>query len=98
MVGEDRRPGLVAVGWSSGPGTNTSSGTYTPPVPIALTWIGGGDNEASNPADWIAPTLPASGDELLFPASGGTMNVTGNVLAGTVVELFDNGGPIRRPR
>ena len=50
-------------------------------------WIGGGDNEASNPNDWLSG-LPAAGqDAMVFgPRVGGasstyTMNVQGNELA-----------------
>ena len=86
-------------GWTSGPGTFNSNGTYTPPVsavPVVRTWVGGGNNEASNPADWNIPTVPAAGDELLFPVEGGTMNVAGNALAGDWV-LLDGPEPATAP-
>lgn len=50
-----------------------------------LTWVGGGNNRASNPADWSPSQAPQAGDQLLM--SGGTMNVTGNALAGDTVTL-----------
>lgn len=39
-----------------------------------LTWIGGGNNEASNPDDWSPPQLPAPEDTLNM--SGGTINIS----------------------
>ena len=75
-------------GWSSGPGTDNSNGTRIPPLPPGtLTWIGGGNNLASNFADWSPATLPIAGDTLVM--DGGTMNVVGNVLAGDTVQLAD---------
>lgn len=46
-----------------------------------LTWIGGGDNSASDPSHWSPPQLPSPGDSLVMPTAN-TMNIQGNVLAG----------------
>lgn len=53
----------------------------------ALTWIGGGSNQASNPDDWIdengSPSVPTPGDSLLVTGVGPfTMNIHGDDLAG----------------
>jgi len=45
-----------------------------------LTWIGGGNNQASNPADWSSGTAPQPGDDLVM--TQGTMNVSAWDLAG----------------
>jgi len=52
-----------------------------------LTWIGGGDNRASNPDDWSPSQVPQPGDSLTVLATADnlgpfTMNVSGNDLAG----------------
>lgn len=52
------------------------------------TWIGGGNNQASNAALWSPHGAPKPGDTLY--THGGTMNVTGNALAGD--SLFFLGG------
>jgi hypothetical protein len=57
------------------------------------TWIGGGNNNASNPDDWSPMGAPQSGDELVMP-NGGTINITGNALAGNALELgLENAPP-----
>jgi hypothetical protein len=67
------------------PASIWSSGTTIDPLtgiaePVSLTWIGGGNNLASNPADWSPGVAPAPGDTLTMDT--GTMNLTGNALAG----------------
>ena len=53
----------------------------------SLRWIGGGNDRASNPNDWLPSQVPASGDILsvvpdaTYPGPF-TMNVRGNDLAG----------------
>jgi hypothetical protein len=50
---------------------------------VARTWLGGGDNLASDPNDWSpmsVPGIPQPGDTLSM--DGGTMNVVGDVLIG----------------
>lgn len=44
------------------------------------TWIGGGNNRASNPADWSSGTAPQPGDDLVMKQ--GVMNVSGIDLEG----------------
>ena len=44
------------------------------------TWIGGGNNKASNPRDWSPNGAPQAGDTLTI--SSGTMTVSGNDLKG----------------
>jgi hypothetical protein len=68
-------------GWSSGPGTHNANGTLTAPVPIDRTWLGGGNDRASNPNDWSPKGSPQPGDALSMP-NGGTMNIHGNDLHG----------------
>jgi hypothetical protein len=53
----------------------------------ALTWIGGGSNQARNPNDWIdengSPSVPTPGGSLLVTGVGPfTMNIRGDDLAG----------------
>ena len=64
------------------------------------TWLGGGDNSASNPNDWSPAGAPEPGDTLQISNPGpATMNVQDNALAGdplliaadgTTVNLSDN--------
>jgi hypothetical protein len=57
-----------------------------------LTWIGGGNNHASNYLDWSPNQVPQPNDILEVGASGNsgifTMNVSGNDLAGDDLEIF----------
>jgi hypothetical protein len=49
----------------------------------ARTYIGGGNNQASNPLDWSPTGVPQPGDALeAAVGSNLTMNVSGNALAG----------------
>jgi hypothetical protein len=43
------------------------------------TWIGGGNNKASNPKDWTPYGTPQSGDIVII--DHGTVNVSGSELA-----------------
>ena len=55
------------------------------------TWIGGGNNQASNPRDWSPTGGPQPGDRLFITGSlnamppNGTINITGNDLAGDIL-------------
>ncbi len=51
-----------------------------------LTWVGGGNNRASNPNDWSPAQVPVSGDVLMMPL-GGSMNIAGLDLAGDTLEI-----------
>jgi len=58
----------------------------------SLTWVGGGNNKASNPLDWSPHQAPEPGDflrVLAIPASPGpfTMNVGGNDLTGDPLSI-----------
>jgi hypothetical protein len=53
------------------------------------TWIGGGDNQASNPNDWSPAGAPQPGDALDMP-TGSTMNIIGNALAGDSLHIGDS--------
>ena len=53
------------------------------------TWVGGAGNQASDPNDWSQPGLPQPGDSLAMPA--GTMNLSGQVLAGDTLTIGGNG-------
>jgi hypothetical protein len=48
---------------------------------ITKTWLGGGNNAASNPNDWTPAGAPLPGDDLVMTL-GGTINIAGNDLAG----------------
>ena len=50
------------------------------------TWIGGGNNDASDPNDWNPTGVPLLGDSLLMP-DGGTMNIIGNDLVGDRLQV-----------
>src|SRR6516164_6506153 len=65
-------------------------------TPTTRAWIGGGNNQASNPNDWIdtnnfnLPGAPQPGDTLVLgtpahPAASYTMNIQGNDLAGNTL-------------
>jgi hypothetical protein len=77
----------------STPASSWTNGTTIDPLtgltePISLTWIGGGNNLASNPADWSPAIAPAAGDALAM--GSGTMNLTGNALAGDTLSVTPN--------
>jgi len=56
-----------------------------------LTWLGGGNNKASNPKHWSTGKVPQSGDflQVQFSAQPYTMNVSGNNLSGDTVRTFN---------
>jgi hypothetical protein len=58
-----------------------SPGTYTAPVPVTRTWVGGGNNSAGNANDWNDHGAPQAGDTLNM-TNGAVINVTGNQLHG----------------
>jgi hypothetical protein len=63
-----------------------TSGTMADPV--TLTWVGGGSNLASDPAEWSPAVAPTAGDTLSMPS--GTMNLDGNALAANTLYIpFD---------
>jgi hypothetical protein len=49
------------------------------------TWIGGGNNKASNPKDWSPAGVPQPGDSLSM--GSGTMNLSGTALAGDTLTI-----------
>jgi hypothetical protein len=53
---------------------------------IDRTWVGGGDNDASNPDNWSPVGTPEEGDDLLMP-NGGTMNIQDNGLASNPLHI-----------
>jgi hypothetical protein len=53
------------------------------------TWVGGGNNQASNPSDWSPTGAPQPGDTLII--SSGTMDVSGKALAGDTLDLSVTG-------
>ena len=66
-------------------------------VMIARTWIGGENNQASNPNDWSPTGVPQKGDTLGLNVPTFTpliINVSGNDLAGDTFVLFGNGPPM----
>jgi hypothetical protein len=58
------------------------------------TWIGGANNQASNPKDWSPKGAPHSGDALTM--TSGTMNVIHDDLAGDVLAI--NSGTVNLTR
>jgi hypothetical protein len=46
---------------------------------MASTWIGGGDNEASNPNDWSPTGVPSNTEDAVI--THGKINIRGSVLA-----------------
>jgi len=70
-------------GWTSGPGADNSAGTLTSPLPSGtLTWVGGGNNSASNPLDWSPTRLPQAGDTLIM--TSGTIDIANNLAGDTL--------------
>lgn len=61
-----------------------SAGAAAAPTPVYRTWIGGGNNLATNAADWSPGSLPISGDQLSMNA-GALMNVVGDALHGDAI-------------
>ena len=59
-------------------------------------WIGGGDNQASNPHDWSDPNglpgAPRPGDTLIL--NNGTINISDNDLKGDTLTLAGEGPTI----
>jgi hypothetical protein len=59
------------------------------------TWIGGGNNKASNPNDWSPTGAPQAGDSLILPQ--GVINISANDLKGDTLSIppgSDNIEPI----
>ena len=55
-------------------------------TPTTRYWIGGRGNQANNPNDWTPKGKPQAGDTLIANTpTPGTMNVTGNDLAGNTL-------------
>jgi hypothetical protein len=72
------------------PASTWSSATTIDPLtgsaePISLRWVGGGNNLASNPADWSPAVAPKAGDTLTM--GSGTIDVSGNALAGDTLSI-----------
>jgi hypothetical protein len=59
------------------------------------TWIGGGNNQASNAKDWSPNGAPQSSETLLV--SNGTINVNGNDLAGDPVRSLRTALTVAKP-
>jgi hypothetical protein len=56
---------------------------------ITKTWLGGGNNAASNPNDWTPTGAPLPGEQL--DIESGTINIAGNALAGDALTLAYSG-------
>jgi hypothetical protein len=56
---------------------------------VARAWIGGGNNQASNPKDWSPTGVPQVGDTLFVMegAATYTMNVSGDDLVGDTLTV-----------
>jgi hypothetical protein len=65
------------------------SKTREEPAMTTRTWIGGGNNKASNPRDWSPTGTPQPGDTLTMTPNA-TINIRGNDLAGDTLNLTDN--------
>lgn len=50
------------------------------------TWLGGGNNKASNPQDWTPQGVPLPGNQLVMKL-GGTINIIGHDLAGDTLTV-----------
>ncbi|WP_428492651.1 hypothetical protein [Rhodopila sp.] len=74
--------------WSAGTPLNPFNGSGR--VPTSLTWVGGGNNQASNAADWSPGVAPEPGDVLSI--GSGTINVAGNALAGDTLAIVSVAG------
>jgi hypothetical protein len=59
------------------------------------TWIGCGNNEASNPNDWSPTGAPQPGNSLNM--SAGTINISGDALAGDTLTI-PYGFPAKKKR
>lgn len=59
-------------------------------MPISKTWVGGGNNKASNPKDWSPRGAPQPGDSLNM--TNGTMKLAGNALAGDTLSVTGPAG------
>jgi hypothetical protein len=57
---------------------------------VSRTWLGGGNNRASNPEDWSPAGVPQSGDTLTMMS--GTINIRGNDLASPGIGGLSLGG------
>jgi len=56
----------------------------------ARTWLGGGNNLASNPLDWSPNGAPHAGDTLTVQGTSAyTVNIQGNALAGDTLTVTD---------
>ena len=71
-----------ASAWTAGTSVDPLTGSVEP---VSLTWVGGGNNLASNPADWSPAVAPQAGDRLTMES--GTMNLSGNALAGDTLAI-----------
>lgn len=80
------------IGNAAGNYDGWASGTPIAPIPIWRSWIGGGNNLASNPADWRPGMAPGTGDALSM--NGGTMNIVGNALHGSTIYGASTGNTI----
>ena len=67
----------------------TSSAVHDP---VSLTWVGGGSNLASDPANWTPAAAPKPGDTLHI--GSGTIDVRGNALAGDTLSTLPFGGTV----
>lgn len=74
-----------ASAWTSGTTVDPVTGS---PEPVSLTWVGGGNNPTSNPADWSPAAAPKAGDTLSM--GSGTMNLSGDALAGDTLSIMPN--------
>jgi hypothetical protein len=55
------------------------------------TWIGGGNDRASNANDWSPTGAPQPGDTLTDPVNGSTINISDNVLRGDTLSILASG-------
>lgn len=59
-------------------------------MPVSKTWVGGGNNKASNPNAWSPRGAPQPGDTLSM--TQGTMKLAGNALAGDTLSVSGPAG------
>ena len=83
--------------WSYSQAADGSS-LWTPgTVPTARDWIGGGDNNVSNPDDWSPSGAPGPADTLMMAYGtlplNNVLNVYGNALAGDTLNIYHPSSP-----
>jgi hypothetical protein len=67
-------------------GKTWGTGTLVSPLPEPEVWVGGGNNNASNPTDWLQGHVPQASEGLADILSG-TINVHGNDMVNDTLHI-----------